>query len=93
MTLLACWIGLFVFLGNSTLGYVNSASVFGWLDWVLWLPNTEETYIAFILPIVLALFWWKREQLINVPKRHWWPSLLIILTGLAFHIIGFSAFQ
>src|SRR5215510_5451201 len=32
--LLGAWIALFHFLGNSTLGYVNTPSVFGWWWWV-----------------------------------------------------------
>src|SRR5437667_4151167 len=34
LMLLAAWIALFHFYGNSTLGYVNTPSLFGWWLWV-----------------------------------------------------------
>jgi hypothetical protein len=73
--LLLAWIGLFHFLGNSTLGYVNTPSLFGWWYWVhtrglegnegsaiLTILNGEEAH-AWIIPfVVLGLFWYRREE-------------------------------
>ena len=35
LCLLAAWVVLFQFLGNSTLGYVNTPSLFGWWQWTM----------------------------------------------------------
>jgi hypothetical protein len=58
--LLLAWIALFQFLGNPTLGYINTRSLFGWLlnsD-----GRSPDDSIRNFIPIgVLALVWWKRE--------------------------------
>jgi exosortase len=93
LLLAAAWTLLFAVLGNATLGYVNTSSLFGWLDWVCSRKNTGDEHIPFMLLVVLGLFWWKRQELTDVPKRMWWPGGFVVLLGMGFHILGFSAFQ
>src|SRR5689334_12580075 len=77
-TLLAAWFLLFQFLGNGTFGYINTASLFDWL-WVSDTSNNwEEGHGVVIPPVVLLLFYWKRNELLAVPLRTWWPALLLL---------------
>lgn len=87
--LLAAWVLLFQFFGNSTLGYVNTPSLFGWMEWMITRSAGDEDHARLIPFVVLALCWWKRKALIEAPKRHWWPALLLLVAALGFHVIGF----
>jgi exosortase len=90
--LLAVWLALFHWLGNSTLGYVNTSSLFGWM-WYAY-NNLEDDRHGKLIPlVVLGLFWWKRRQLLAVPKASWWPGLILVALGLAFHAAGFLVQQ
>lgn len=107
--LLLAWVVLFHFLGNSTLGYIDSSSLFGWMKWVLtrgmtegmtakevkWsrLLDAEEAHIWFVPWVVLILFWWRREELLAVPKRVWWPGLALLALALFLHLLGYMGQQ
>src|SRR6185436_7126557 len=72
--ILGLWLALFHFLGNSTLGYIDTPSLFGWLRWVY--SRSADDEHGYLIPfVVLMLFWWKREELLKVEKRHWWPAI------------------
>jgi exosortase len=43
--------------------------------------------------VVLALFWWKRAELLAVEKAVWWPALGLVLAGLALHGLGMAIHQ
>jgi exosortase len=95
--LLAAWIALFHFLGNPTLGYVNSSSLFRW-TLNAYEPNghyldSESGYGILVPFAVLVLFWFKRKELMSLPLRLWWPGLLIAGFALALHIFGFMIQQ
>src|SRR5256885_11377908 len=106
VTLLAAWLVLFQWLGNSTLGYANTPSLFGWWLWmetrgitdgqgwvILQAINSEEAH-AWIIPfVVLGLLWWKRSELLALPKAVWWPALVGLAFALAAHIFGFMIQQ
>lgn len=86
--LLAVWLALFQFLGNSTLGYVNTPSLFLWLEWIY--KNAADDEHGRLIPfVVLGLFWWKRQELLAVSKRHWWPALALFCGALLLHVFGF----
>ncbi|HTG45619.1 MAG TPA: exosortase/archaeosortase family protein [Verrucomicrobiae bacterium] len=88
LTLFGLWLVIFHFLGNSTLGYVNSPSLFVWLNWMY--ERAEDDRHGRLIPfVVLALFWWKRRQLLAVPKRHWWPAFGLFGLGIGLHILGY----
>lgn len=92
LVLLAAWCTLFHFFGNSTLGYVDSASLFQWLSWMY--SRSEDDAHGQLIPfVVLGLFWWKRQDLMAVAKRPWWPALTGVLVGLFFHVVGYSLQQ
>lgn len=85
--LLAAWLVFFHFLGNSVFGYVDTPSLFVWMDYSYMNPDDEHG--RYMLLVVLGLCWWKREELMQVPKVHWWPALWIIGGALTLHVVGF----
>ena len=97
--LLAAWLALFQFLGNTTLGYIRSQSPSLYV-WLLNAYDPEGNYArsddghGVLIPlIVLGLFWWKRKQLLSVPIRTWSPGLFILSFGLMLHILGYMVQQ
>jgi exosortase len=94
-SLLAVWLLLFQFFGNSTLGYVHSASIFSWLD------NSyhggsqmSDDGHGYLIPFVVAvLFWLKRQELLALPTRLWWPGLILLGAGALLHLAGFLTQQ
>ncbi len=90
-SLLAAWILLFQFLGSATFAYVDTPSLFGWLwkDYTSPSDDNDDGHGVLIPLVVLALFWWKRRQLLAVPVRAWWPGLLLLAGCLLLHMVGF----
>ena len=107
LALLAAWTALFHFLGTSTFGYVKTHSMFGWWYWVYTraaqdadgnvhlsrLSNIEEWHGAIIPIVVLALLWRRREELMTMPKRVWWPALALFLGAALMHVVGYLVQQ
>jgi exosortase len=47
-----------------------------------------------IVPIlVFGLFWWKRDVLLSLPVRTWWPALLGLIPALLLHVAGYMVQQ
>ena len=97
LALLAGWLAIFQFLGNSALGYIRTPSLFEWM-WTVYSSKTtdgvyEEAHGKLIPLVVLGLLWWKRKQLLAANLRLWWPSLLLVGFGLLLHMVGFAAEQ
>ena len=95
--LLAAWLALFQFLGNSTLGYINTPSLLHWM-YSAYASNpdangSDDSHGKFIPLVVLGLFWWKRKALLDLKVRLWWPGLLIIGCALVLHLLGYMAQQ
>ncbi|MCC6235246.1 MAG: exosortase/archaeosortase family protein [Verrucomicrobiales bacterium] len=88
LVLFAAWLALYHWLGNSTFGYVDSPSLFGWLRYAYSQSNDDEMgrYVPFA---VLALCWWKRDDLAAVEKRPWAGGALLLALALALHLVGF----
>jgi exosortase len=40
-----------------------------------------------------VLLYWKRAELRSLPKRNWWPAILLVAAALAMHVIGFMIQQ
>jgi len=92
LTLLAAWLALFQFLGNSALGYVKTESLFGWLLHVLW-TSLDDQHGLFVPVVVAVLLWDKRVELLALKKENWWPALTLVVAGLLLHIAGFALHQ
>jgi exosortase len=90
-TLLAAWVLLFQFWGNSILGYVHTSSLFAWLynAYTVGGEENDSSYGQIIPFLVVGLFWWKRKELLALPLQIWWPGLLLLVAALALHLFGF----
>lgn len=92
VSLLVLWVLLFEFLGNSTFGYINTHSLFGWTSYA-YLSSPDDEH-GFLIPfIVLALLWWKHDQFRALKVRPWLPGLILIAAALVLHILGYLAQQ
>lgn len=93
--LLAAWLALFHFFGNSTFGYVDTPSLFHWMynAYNSQSPTADDGHANLIPFVVLGLFWWKRKELLGQPMRTWWPGLLVVGGALALHVVGYVVQQ
>ncbi|MFM1768045.1 MAG: hypothetical protein RJA22_574 [Verrucomicrobiota bacterium] len=103
LVLLGAWVALFHLLGNSTLGYTTTRSLFGWWYWVMTVTardqqgkvdinqvlNADEFHAWIIPVVVLVLLWVRRDQLAALPKAVWWPALLVVVAALGAHFLGY----
>ncbi len=87
--LLAAWLALFHFIGNSTFGYVNTTSLMNWMYDLYNAKNSEDGHGILIPFAVIGLFWWKRKEVLATPQKTWWPGLLIVGFALLLHAVGF----
>jgi exosortase len=93
--LLAAWLLLFQFLGNSSIGYVPTSSL---LEWMYVAYNsvsvTADDGHGMLIPfLVLGLLWWKRKELLAQPMKTWWPGLFLVALGLLAHLVGYIVQQ
>jgi exosortase len=97
LVLLAAWLALFQFLGNSARGYIDTPSLMGWM-WSVYTTHgtdgvSEDSHGSLMPVVVLALFWWKRKELLAAELRLWWPGLALVGLGLLIHTVGFVVEQ
>lgn len=91
--LAAAWLLLFHFYGNATFGYVDTPSLFRWMKNAYDAPGSDDAHGILIPFVVLALFWWRRDELARVPTRLWWPGLLGLAAATGLHVLGYAAQQ
>ena len=93
--LLAAWLAVFHFFGNSLLGYIHSPSLFTSLYAAYNNPNpaSDDSHGNFIPFLVVGLFWWKRRELLALPLQIWWGGLLILVAGMVLHVLGYALQQ
>ncbi len=87
--LLAAWLALFQFLGNSNQGYVHTSSLFGWMLNAYWQPESPDSHGPLVPLVVLALFYVKRKQLLAVRFANWWPGLPVLAVAVLLHVFGY----
>lgn len=90
--LLAAWLLLFQLWGNATLGYVHTPSLFAWMLNAYRGKGNEigdDSHGMLIPFVVLALFWWKRKELMKLRLETWWPGFLLVVLALVLHIAGY----
>jgi len=96
LVLLAAWLALFQFVGNSARGYASTPSLMQWM-YLVYNPAGGEDPTGDIgnwVPlVVLGLFWWRRKELMAVELKMWAPGLLLVGLGLAIHVVGFVVQQ
>ncbi len=93
--LLAAWLAMFHFFGNSLLGYIHSPSLFAGLYASYNNPNpaSDDSHGNFVPFLVVGLFWWKRKELLALPLQIWWGGLLILVAGMVLHVMGYALQQ
>jgi exosortase len=90
--LLGAWVLLFHFLGNSTFGYTQTSSLFGWMDYCY--ARSPDDEHGYLIPFaVLGLFWWKRRELLEAVGEIWWPALALVGLALGTHIVAYMVQQ
>jgi len=95
--LLAAWLALFQFLGNSTFGFIPSPSLLRWM-YDVYVPKdfsgNQDDVQGLIIPfVVVGIFWWKRKELMALSLRMWWPALLLLGGAVVLHILGYMVQQ
>ena len=91
--LLAAWLALFQFLGNSTFGYVDTPSLMCWMVNAYNSPGSEDGHGNLVPLVVLALFWWKRKELLAQRLEMWSPGLALLALALVLHLLGYLVQQ
>lgn len=91
--LATAWVVLFCFLGNTTFNYLDSPSLPAWMFLIYTSPLVDDGHGLLIPFVVLALFWWRRKELVAQPLGLWWPALGLIALALLLHILGFISQQ
>ncbi len=89
--LLAAWLALFQFWGNSILGYIHTPSLFSWMFEAFNSrnPANDDAHCGFIPFLVIGLFWWKRKELLAQPLSLWLPGLLLLVLAMVLHVMGY----
>lgn len=93
LALAAGWVALFACLGNPKFNSGDPASLMAWMYGVYTASTLDEGHGLLIPFVVLALYWWKRKELVKGNLRAWWPALGIIAFALLLHVAGFVAQQ
>jgi exosortase len=92
----AAWFALFHFLGNSTLGYIQTESMFGWLQAVYegGAKQGRDDELGLMIPwLVGAIIVMRRVELTAIRKEPWMPALALVAIGLLFHLSGYVVQQ
>jgi len=87
--LFVLWTVFFEFFGTTTVGYFNSLYLF--MNFSYLSPDDAH---GFIIPlVVLGLFWWKRNELKELPSRLWLPGTAFLILAILIHIVGYVVQQ
>jgi exosortase len=92
LVMLAAWLALFHFLGNSTFGYLKSASLFEWMHYVF-TTSPDDSLCLYVPLVVMGLLVWKRRELMAIHPRMWWPAVALVATALILHVAGYAIQQ
>ncbi|HVV02224.1 MAG TPA: archaeosortase/exosortase family protein, partial [Verrucomicrobiae bacterium] len=94
LILLAAWLAVFQFFGNSTLGFIKSPSLLYWMYRAYEPSDMGDDGHGYVVPfVVLGLFWWKRKELLSLPLKEWWPGLFVVGCGIILHVLGYCVQQ
>lgn len=86
------WFLTFHLFGNSTFGYTDTNSLFGWLDYDYGMKAGDEH--GYLVPFAfLFLIWYEKKRFIAVKKEQWWPALILVGIGILVHLVGYRVQQ
>ena len=91
--LMLSWTLTFIFLGNSTFGYIDSPSLLQWMYGCYTVPESDDSHGLLIPFIVFFVLWSKRDELLALPRRPWMPSIGFLAIAILIHVLGFAAQQ
>jgi exosortase len=83
-------------LGNSTLGYIQTDSMFGWLQAVYegGAQQGRDDELGLMIPwLVGAIIVMRRSELTAIAKEPWTPALALVPMGLLLHLSGYVVQQ
>jgi exosortase len=94
LLLLAAWTTLFHVWGNATFGVFGrpTPSLFEW-TYLVYNSSEDDFHGFLVLPGVLVLLFLKRDELLALPKRIWWPAFVLIVMAAALHVAGYLVQQ
>jgi len=87
------WVALFACLGVPDFNGVDTRSLPAWLFYMYTSPAQDEGHGLIIPFVVLALYWWKRKELVAKPAGLWSPAIGLIAFALFLHVIGYKSQQ
>ena len=92
--LLILWLLLFHFLGNSTLSYVNTNSLFGWMSHVYNSEINDESH-GFLIPLCgsVSVLVEEGRPDCDPAKELWAPALGLLGLAVILHVAGFVVQQ
>ncbi len=90
--LFTAWVLLFDYFGNSTLGYMNTPSIFGWLEYCYY-NSEDDSFGRWIPPMVIGLFWWKRQEMREAISGPWKGALPLLIAAIILHLAGYMIQQ
>ncbi len=93
IVVMASWLVLFHFIGNSSFGYYNTPSLLRWMYNTYMETNSDDGHGVLIPFAVLGLLWWKRKELLELPQRAWWPGVALLSFALLTHLAGYVVQQ
>jgi exosortase len=94
--LLAAWTALFHYVGNTSLGYIDTPSVFSWLNRVYDTAekfDNDDAFGRFVPVLVLVLAMVRSRELLAAKTREWAPGLAILAAAILLHAAGFRVQQ
>ncbi len=92
LVLTGLWFLIFHLFGNSTFGYTDTNSLFGWLHYDYSQEASDEH--GYLVPFaVLGLIWYEKKRFLSVKKEQCWPAITIVLVGILIHLIGYRIQQ
>lgn len=92
LILFAAWVVLFQFFGNSTFGYIDTPSLFQWLGYSY--ESSPDDQLGYLIPfLVLALMWYRKDELLEVEKKIWWGGVGLLVLSILIHVGGYAVQQ